>query len=87
MATFKEICALISRKYVSGPDKRNPDLAHKLRAFWSHFSIFDLEEQSKNLNIKSFFLPLKYTLVATLKEKCALTSRKYVSESGKSIPD
>lgn len=47
---------------------------------------FALVKQPKNLNLQSF-LPLKYPWVATFKETRAVTSRKNVSEPGKSISD
>ena len=47
---------------------------------------FALVKQPKNLNFHSF-LPLKYPWVATFKETFAVTSRKNVSELGKSISD
>ena len=62
------------------------NLAEKLQFHWSHSSLFAFEKQSKNLILR-VFLTLKYPLVATFKEKCTRSSRKYVSESGKSIPD
>ena len=63
-----------------------PDLSNKLRVFWSHSSVFALEKQTENINFQSF-LPLKHPSVASFKETCALTSRKYVPKPGKSIPN
>ena len=45
--------------------------------------------RKKALTMLNFwiFLPLKETLVAPFSETCALSSGKYVSEPGNSIPD
>ena len=76
MAAFSEMCARTSRKYASGPTISNLNLLEKLRSFWSHFSVFALEKQPQNLN----FQCLKESSVATFRETCALTSKKYAPE-------
>ena len=76
MAAFSETCAHNSRKYASGPTISNLNLLEKLRSFWSYFSGFALEKQPQNLNFQS----LKESLVATFRETCVLTPKKYVSE-------
>ena len=60
MATFKERCALTSRKCVSELGKIIPDLAEKLQFFWSHSSVFDLEEGPKNRNFKFQFKKIEF---------------------------
>ena len=53
------------------------------------FALFRFCSRKKALTMLNFwiFLPLKETLVATMSETWALSSRKYVSESDKSIPN
>ena len=86
MATFSKISALSTRKYVSEYGMSIPDLSNKLRVFQSHSSVTASEKQRYNRNFQSF-LALKYLLVASFKERCALTSRKYLPKPGESIPD
>ena len=86
MATFRETCAIPSRKYASEPGMAIPNLSEKLQFFWSHASVFALERKLKKLNFQSF-LPLRNTLVAAFNEMCAPTSRKYVAEKGMVMPN
>ena len=86
MATFRETCAVPSRKYVSKPGMIIQTLSEKLQFFWSHASVFALERQLKKLNFQSI-LPLRDTLVATFNETHAPTSRKYVAENGMVMPN
>ena len=44
VATFSEICALTSRKYVSQAALSATNLSQKLQYFWLHFSFFALEK-------------------------------------------
>ena len=86
MATFRETCAVPSRKYVSEPGMIIPNLSEKLQFFWSHASVFALERKRKKLNSQRFLL-LRDTLVATFNDMCAPTSRKYVAEKGMVMPN
>ena len=54
MATFKETCALTSRKYVTKPGMIIPNLSEKFQFFWSHSFVFPLEKQPRNLSCQSF---------------------------------
>ena len=58
-----------------------PNWSKTFQTFWSYSFIFPLPKQPKNLNFQSF-LPLIDTLVATVNETRAPTSRKHVSEKG-----
>ena len=51
------------------------------RTFRSHYSVFALEKQPKNLT-SQIFLSLINPLGATVNEKRAPTSRKYVAGQG-----
>ena len=86
MATFRETCAIPSRKYTSETGMTIPNLSEKLQFFWSHASVFALERKLKKLNFQSF-LPLRDTLVAAFDEMCAPTSRKYAAEKGMVMPN
>ena len=45
MATFKETCALTSRKYLFELSKNILDLSEKLQLFWSNSPVYALEKQ------------------------------------------
>ena len=84
MVTFNERCAPTSRKYVAQQGIAMTDLLEKLKFLWLHTSVYAQQKQQLNLNFRSF-LKSKHPFVATFEETCALTSRKYVFEPGKSI--
>ena len=50
VATFKETCALTSRKYVFEQDMMISNLSEKPQIIWLHSFIFALQKQPKNLN-------------------------------------
>ena len=50
VATFKEMCALTSRKHLSEPGMSVLNLSQKLPFFLSQFYFFSLEKQPKNMN-------------------------------------
>ena len=86
MATFNEMRAPTSRKYLAEQGKVIPNLPEKNKSFHSHSSIFVLEKQSKNLNFH-YFLPLKEPSVAIFNQRRAPTFRKYVTEHGIRMPN
>ena len=47
MATLSETCTLTSRANVAGKGMTIPNLSDTLRLFWSHSSVFALEEKSQ----------------------------------------
>ena len=55
VATFSETRAPTSRKYVAEQDTMMPNWSKTFQNFWSHFSVFALEKQPKNLNFQSVF--------------------------------
>ena len=50
VATFKETCAPISRKYVAGQGVQMSNSSDELQFIWWHSSVFALEKQPKNLD-------------------------------------
>ena len=82
VATFNETCTPTWGKHVAEKKLVVPNFSEELQYSFG----FALVKQPKNLNLQSF-LPLKYPWVATFKETRAVTSRKNVSEPGKSISD
>ena len=62
MATFKETCALISRKNIAEPGMIIPNFSEKFQFFLLHSSVFALEKQTKNPSFQSFLL-LRYKMV------------------------
>ena len=89
MATLSETCALNSREYISEPGMSILNLSKKFKLFWSHSSVFALENYPKNVQLSEFFTSYlsKESSLNTFSETCALTSRIYVSEIGISIPN
>ena len=83
VATFKETCALIPRRYVSEPGKSIPESSNFLVALL-HFCFRKTTVKSK---FSDFFLPLRHPLVATFSETCAPTFWKYVSYQGIIMPN
>ena len=81
MATFNETRAPISRKYVGEQGIVITSWSKTFQTFWSHSSFCALEKQPEKL-IFRVFLTLKDSLVATLNETSAPTSRKYVAQQG-----
>ena len=81
VTTFSETRPSASRKHVSEQSIVMSNWWKKFQTFSLDSSVFLLEKQSKNLNFESIF-PLKYTLLPTLNETRAPTSRKHVSEEG-----
>ena len=75
---FQKVCIKI-RQNIS-------DLAEKFQVFWSHSSVFVLENIKLKSKFQTFFTS-KLPLVATFKKTYADTFRKYVSELDKSITD
>ena len=82
VAILIERRAPISRIYVAQQGIVMSNWSNKFRTFRSHSSVFALEKQAKNLNFESFFLALIDTLVVTLIETDAPTSRKNVAKQG-----
>ena len=64
VASFNERRAPTSRKYVVEQALPTPNWSKKFQTFWSHFSVFALENYSKNLNFWSI-LASKRTLCGT----------------------
>ena len=54
----------------------------KNKLIWSHFFVLAYRILASEIIIFWLFLYLKKSLVATLGEKCARTSRKYLTEQG-----
>ena len=79
MATYSETREATLRKYVAEQGIVMPTWSKIFQTFWSHYSVFAIENQSEKLNFQSF-LPLKDSLVATFNETRAATSRKDVAE-------
>ena len=55
MASFNETGAPTSRKYVVEQGLLTLNWSKTFQAFWSHSSLFALEEQHEKLNFQSFF--------------------------------
>ena len=55
MATFSETRAPTSRKYVAEQGIVMPNWLKVCQTLWSHFSVYALEKQPKNLNFQSVF--------------------------------
>ena len=55
VATYNEMRAPISRKYVAERRKVMLNWLKTFQNFWSHSFVFALEKQPKNLNFQSFF--------------------------------
>ena len=55
VVTFNETCAPTSRKNVAEQGILVPNWSRTFQSFWSHFSIFALDKQPKNLNFQGFF--------------------------------
>ena len=85
MATFSETCAPTSRKYIAEQGTMARSMAGTL-TFLSHFSVFAFEKYPKSIKYQKFFT-FKESLVATFNENYALTSRKYVVEQDKTMPN
>ena len=81
MATFNEMLASTSRKYVAEQGILMLNSSKIFQIFRPHFSVFALEKLAKNLNFQSF-LPLIVHLVATFNVTRAPTSRKCVTGEG-----
>ena len=55
MATCNKTRAPTSRKNVAEQGIVMPNWSKTFQTFWSHFSVFDLEKQPKNIYFQSFF--------------------------------
>ena len=86
VATFNERPALTSRKYVAEQAILTLNWSKSFQPFWSHFFLFSLEKQAKNLNFQSV-LPVTDPLVGSLNEMRTPTSKKYVAEQGIMMPN
>ena len=79
MVSFNETHAPTFRNCVIEQDLPMPNWSKTFETFWLHSSIFALQKQPENLNVKSS-LAFRKRLVASFTETCAPTSRKYVVE-------
>ena len=86
MATFNEMRAPTSTKYVSKPAIVMPNWSKTFQNFWSLSSVFPLENKQES-KYSEFFLPLLDPLVTTFSEKRAPTSTKYVTEQDVVMPN
>ena len=55
VAIFNERGAPTSRKSIAELGLMMQNLSKAFETFWSHFSVFALEKQSKNLNFQTVF--------------------------------
>ena len=79
-----ETRAPTSRKYVFEQGLPTQNWSKIFQTFWSHSSVFALEEQPEKLNFQSFFTSKK---LFGGNETRAPTSRKYVLEQGLPTPN
>ena len=79
MATFNEMRAPTSRKYVTEEGIMILDLLHTLQCFWLHSSVFAKGKYPKNLVFQSLFFTSKTSFTPTF--------RKYFTEQDISMPN
>ena len=82
VANFNERCAITSRKYIAKQGINILKVSQKHKLLRLHFSVFCFRIIASI--IFEMFYPCK-TLVATVNEICALTSRKYIVERSKNL--
>ena len=87
VATFKKKLRTHFQKICIWTRQEHSRFIWETLNFLVAFLPFCFRKTVKSKILGVFFVPPRHPLVATFKEKCTRSSRKYVSESGKSIPD
>ena len=86
VANVNERHTTTSRKYVAEQVIVVLKWSNTFQTFWTHSSVFALEKQPKNLNFSSVFT-YNRIIGGYFQKTHAPTSRKYVTEEGRVLPN